>query len=396
MEEGRGKKKRIVLSAKGERWVRGGHPWVFRDDLARMEEPDNGAVTPFFNLRGDFLGQGFYSRYSRIALRKITSTETAIDDVFWQSLLEQAIRDRTTHLESGDQACRLVFSEADGIPGLIADWYAGHLVLQTLVPGTEGLLPRFTDIFRKLVGPKSVLLRNDGEARKLEKLDPEVRLLFGAIPEKVEIREGAVHYRLDLRTGQKTGAYLDQQENRKRLVAYGRPGFRMLDCFCYTGGFALHQALTAGQVIAVDDSAGAVAAGQENARLNGLENLRFIKANIFDYLKAAEKREERFDLITLDPPPFARRKAEVAGGQRGYLELNRRALAILKPGGILATYSCSHNISETAFLDILREGAWKAGRRVFLLEKQLQAPDHPILLTFPESYYLKGLVVRVE
>jgi 23S rRNA (cytosine1962-C5)-methyltransferase len=201
---------------------------------------------------------------------------------------------------------------------------------------------------------------------------------------------------LDLRTGQKTGAYLDQQENRKRLAAYGRPGFRMLDCFCYTGGFALHQALTAGEVIAVDDSAGAVAAGQENARLNGLENLRFIKANIFDYLKAAEKREERFDLITLDPPPFARRKAEVAGGQRGYLELNRRALAILKPGGILATYSCSHNISETAFLDILREGAWKAGRRVFLLEKQLQAPDHPILLTFPESYYLKGLVVRVE
>jgi 23S rRNA (cytosine1962-C5)-methyltransferase len=364
--------------------------------MARLEEPENGAVVPFFNLQGNLLGQGFYSRVSRIALRKITSAETAIGEDFWRRVLQRACRAREAYLENRDQACRLVFSEADGIPGLIADWYAGHLVLQTLIPGTEGLLSLFTDFFRELLEPKSILLRNDGEARKLEGLVPEVRILYGEIPERVEIREGGIRYRLDLKAGQKTGAYLDQQENRKRLTAQGRPGFRVLDCFCYTGGFALHQGATAAEVAAVDDSAAAVAEGRENAQLNGLENVGFVKANVFDFLKQAEKRGERFDLVILDPPPFARKKSEVAGGQRGYLELNRRALAILNPGGILATYSCSHNISETLFLEIIKEAARKTGRRAFLLEKQLQAPDHPILVTFPESYYLKGLVVRVE
>ena len=396
MEEGRGKKKKIELTTKGERWVRSGHPWVFRDDIARMEEPENGAVTPFFNLRGDFLGQGFYSRHSRIALRKITSGETPVDENFWGGILREACGTRRAYLETRDQACRLVFSEADQVPGLIADWYAGHLVLQTLIPGTERLLALFTELFRELLETKSIFLRNDGEARKLEKLPVETRILFGTIPGKVEIREGSIRYRIGLQTGQKTGAYLDQQENRKRLALYGRPGFRALDCFCYIGGFALHQALAGAAVTAVDDSAGAVAEGRENAGLNGFPNLQFVKANVFDFLKEAEKRGERFDLITLDPPPFARKKSEVAGGQRGYLELNRRALVLLNPGGVLATYSCSHHITEALFLDILKEAAQKSGRRVFLLERQLQAPDHPILLTFPESYYLKGLVVRVE
>jgi 23S rRNA (cytosine1962-C5)-methyltransferase len=387
---------KVVLTAKGERWVRGGHPWVFRDDIAQMEEPENGAVAPFFNLRGDFLGQGFYSRYSRIALRKISSGEEVVDEAYWRRTLQQACRAREAYLEPRDQACRVVFSEADGLPGLIADWYAGNLVLQTLIPGTERLLPLFSDLFRELLEPQTIFLRNDSDARKLEKLSPETRLLYREIPGKVVVREGAVRYRVDLQGGQKTGAYLDQQENRKGLTVYGRPGIRVLDCFCYTGGFALHQALKAGEVTAVDDSAGAVAEGLENARLNGLGNVRFVKGNVFDFLKEAEKRGERFDLITLDPPPFARRKSEIAGGQRGYLELNRRALSILNPGGFLATYSCSHHISEAFFLDILKEAAQKTGRRVFLLEKQLQARDHPILITFPESYYLKGLVARVE
>jgi 23S rRNA (cytosine1962-C5)-methyltransferase len=385
-----------VLTAKGERWVRGGHPWVFRDDIARMAEPENGAVTPFYNLRGDFLGQGFYSSHSRIALRKITSTETAVNGEYWRRLLHQACRARESCVMTPDQACRLVFSEADGVPGLIADWYAGHLVLQTLIPGTEGVLPLFTHLFQELLQPKSIFIRNDGEARKLEKLPLETRMVYGAIPEKVEIREGAVRYRLDLRAGQKTGAYLDQQDNRKRLAVYGQPGFRVLDCFCYTGGFALHQGARAAEVTAVDDSAGAVAEGKENALLNHLDNVQFVKGNVFDFLKQTEKRKDRFDLIILDPPPFARKKSEVAGGRRGYLEINRRALALLNAGGILATYSCSHNVSEAVFLDILREAAWKTSRRVFLLEKQLQAPDHPILVTFPESYYLKGLLVRAE
>ena len=387
---------KAILSTKGERWTRSGHPWVFRDDIARMEEPENGAVTPFFNLRGEFLGWGFYSAHSRICLRKISSAETFPDDSWWRQTLEKALATRKKYLDRPDPACRLVFSESDGLPGLIADWYAGHLVLQTLIPGSERLLKVFTDLFQERLQPRSIILRNDVVARNLERLPQEVQILSGELPERLVVREGAVSYRVDLRAGQKTGAYLDQQENRINLISYGRPGFRVLDCFCYTAGFALHQAGMAAEVVAVDDSAAAVAEGRENARLNGLNNMQFLKGNAFDFLKHAEKQGERFDLIILDPPPFARKKSEVAGAQRGYLDLNRRALHCLSPGGILATYSCSHNISEIFFLDILKEAAQRTGRRVFLLEKHLQAPDHPNLVTFPESTYLKGLVVSVE
>jgi 23S rRNA (cytosine1962-C5)-methyltransferase len=369
---------------------------VFRDDIARLEEPENGAVTPFFTLRGEFLGWGFFSAHSRITLRKISSRETPIDDGWWRLTLEKALATRRDFLDQPDQACRLIFSEADGFPGLIADWYAGHVVLQTLIPGTDGLLPMLTGLFLEIVHPKSILLRNDIEARNIEKLPREVKVLTGEIPERVVIREGGIRYRVDLRGGQKTGAYLDQQENRKRLAALTRQGARVLDCFSYTGVFALHQALEANEVIAVDDSARAVEEGRENARLNGFDRLRFLKDNIFDFLREAEKQPEPFDLIILDPPPFARKKSEVAGGQRGYLELNRRAMGCLTAGGLLATYSCSHNFSEPLFLEMIREAARKAGRRAFLLEKSLQSPDHPILLSFPESYYLKGLVLRVE
>lgn len=387
---------KAVLTPKGEKWISSGHPWIFRDDLVQLNDLENGAVIPFYNSRGTFLGRAFYSRYSRITLRCITRRDQVPDESYWGGLLEQARRQRQETLDIPDQACRLVFAEADGFPGLIADWYAGYLVLQILIPGTERLLPMLTGLFQEIFHPRAMLLRNDLEARAMEKLPREVRVLTGEIPERVVVREGAIRYRVDLMGGQKTGAYLDQQENRKRLAVRTPCGGRVLDCFSYTGAFALHQASEAGEVLAVDDSVRAVEEGLENARMNGFDRVRFLKDNIFDYLKKAEKQGERFDLIILDPPPFARKKAEVAGGQKGYLELNQRALRCLNPGGLLATYSCSYNISESLFQSILREAAQKVDRRVFLLEKSLQSPDHPILLSFPESNYLKGLIVRVE
>ena len=259
-----------------------------------------------------------------------------------------------------------------------------------MIPGTERLLPVLTGLFQEILRPRSILLRNDIEARTIEKLPREVKVLTGEIPERVIIREGDIHYRVDLLGGQKTGAYLDQQENRKRLVALTRPGGRVLDCFSYTGVFALHQAREAGEVIAVDDSARAVEEGRENARLNGFDRIRFIKDNIFDFLRETEKQPEGFDLIILDPPPFARKKSEVAGGQRGYLELNRRALGCLTPGGILATYSCSHNFSEPLFLDMIREAGRKAGRKVFLLEKSLQSPGSSDFVVLPGKLLFEG------
>jgi 23S rRNA (cytosine1962-C5)-methyltransferase len=387
---------KAVLTPKGEKWISSGHPWIFRDDLVQAKDLENGDIVSFYNTRGTCLGRAFYSRYSRISLRCITRNDQVLDESYWGGILEQARRHRKETLDLPDQACRLVFAEADGFPGLIADWYAGYLVLQILIPGTERLLPMLTGLLQDIFQPRAVLLRNDLEARALEKLPREVRVLAGEIPERVVVREGTIRYRVDLLGGQKTGAYLDQQENRKRLAARTPRGGRGLDCFSYTGAFALHQAGEAGEVLAVDDSAKAVEEGRENARLNGFERLRFLKDNIFDYLKKAEKQGERFDLISLDPPPFARKKAEVAGGQKGYLELNQRALKCLNPGGILATYSCSHNISEALFQAILREAARKAGRKVYLLEKCLQSPDHPILLSYPESNYLKGLIVKAE
>jgi len=387
-------KPKALLTPKGEKWLRSGHPWIFRDDVSILDKVENGDVTALYNLKNIFLGWAFYSRYSRITFRLITLEPLIIDQAFWRLTLQKAIKGRKEFLNL-DQACRLVFSEADGLPGLIADWYAGHLVLQSLIPGIERLLNQLGELFQELLNPKSILIRNDLEARSLEHLIQEVRTFSGQIPEKVLIQEGLIQYWVDLLSGQKTGAYLDQRENRLYLALCAQSQGRVLDCFCYTGGFALHLARKANEVWAIEDSAKALEWGKLNAELNGVSNITFQKKNVFELLKEVEEQGRRFDLIVLDPPPFARKKSAVSGALRGYQEINRRALKCLNPGGILSTYSCSYNITEPLFLDILAQSARKAGNRVYLLEKRMQARDHPILLNFPESYYLKGLNVQV-
>ncbi len=386
-------KPKAILTPKGEKWFRSGHPWIFRDDVQTLEEAENGDVVSLFNRGNLFLGRAFYSRHSRITFRLITSDPRIIDQTYWRLILQRAMECRKTVLDR-DQACRLVFSEADGLPGLIADWYAGHLVIQTLIPGTDRLLERFGAIFQDLLHPLSILIRNDLEARALEHLPQEIRILSGQVPEKILVQEGPVQYFVDPIKGQKTGAYLDQRENRLHLGSYGQ-GRRILDCFCYTGNFALHLARGGGEVLAIDDSAPALEWGKTNAGQNGFSNITFQKKNAFDFLKGAEEQGRRFDLIILDPPPFARRKSAVSGALRGYQELNRRALRCLDPGGILSTYSCSYNITEPLFLDLLAHSARKAGGRVYLRGKRMQALDHPVLLNFPESHYLKGMILQV-
>lgn len=384
---------KATLTPKGERWFRSGHPWIFRDDVASLTESENGDIVSLFNPQNAFLGWAFYSRYSRITLRFITSDPGIIEQDHWLVVLQKAI-DRRKEFLDRNQACRLVFSEADGIPGLIADWYAGHLVIQTLIPGIERILSQLGAIFQELIHLDSILIRNDFEARSIENLPQEVRTYYGQVPEKVRVAEGSVQYEVDLVSGQKTGAYLDQRENRLHLVSYPQSQGRVLDCFCYTGGFALHLARKGGEVLAVDDSASALEMARRNAALNGFSNISFQKKNIFDYLKEADEQGLKFDLIVLDPPPFARKKSAVSSALRGYQELNRRGLRCLNPGGILSTYSCSYNITESLFLDILSHSAPKAGGRILLLEKRMQAGDHPVLLNLPESLYLKGLILQ--
>jgi 23S rRNA (cytosine1962-C5)-methyltransferase len=384
---------RAILTPKGERWFRSGHPWIFRDDVSAVDKAENGDIAALYNRQKTFLGWAFYSRYSRIIFRIITSEPQILDQAYWRFTLQKSIDSRKDFLDR-NQACRLVFSEADGIPGLIADWYAGHLVIQTLIPGIDSILMQLNDLFHELLHPISVLIRNDLEARKLEHLTQEVRLLSGQIPGNIRIQEGPVQYWVNPMEGQKTGAYLDQRENRLHLGSYAQSQGRVLDCFCYTGGFALHLAQKTKEVIAVDDSAWALNWGRKNAELNGCSKILFQKKNIFDYLKEADEKGERFDLIILDPPPFAKKKSDVSAALRGYQELNRRALRCLNPGGILSTYSCSYNITEHLFLDLLSHSAQKAGVKAHLLEKRMQAGDHPVLLNFPESHYLKGLIIQ--
>jgi len=246
-----------------------------------------------------------------------------------------------------------------------------------------------------LLNPDAVVIRNDPEVRSLEGLAQEIRILSGKIPETVWIREGDIRYSVDLLKGQKTGAYLDQRENRLLQGSLLTGPGRVLDCFSYTGGFALHLAGKAESVTAIDDSAQALETGRRNAEKNGFNNITFLKANVFDFLKREENASNKYDLIVLDPPPFARKKSALSGALRGYRELNLRALRCLKPGGILSTFSCSYNMSEARLGEVISQAAQGIKKRVILLEKRLQSGDHPILLNFPESNYLKGMILRV-
>lgn len=394
MVSGLGVAPQVRLTPKGWRWRRSGHPWIFRDDVVLPREGlESGDLVTVADPQGRFLGQALYSALSRIALRWVTDQEILVDRNFWAARLARAISWRRQVVRDSD-ACRLVFGEADGFPGLVVDNYAGHLAVQSLHPGMERLLPRLLEILQEQLQPASITLRHDVEVRRLEGLPLEVGTVFGELPELVEVREGPVRFLVDLRRGQKTGLFLDQRENRRAVAAWSRG--EVLDAFAYQGGFALHLASRARRVTLVESSEAALSLARANARLNGCDNLEFVKDNVFNYLKEALSQGRRFDLIVLDPPAFAKSRAERPGALRGYRELNRRAFQLLKPGGLLFTCSCSYNLSEPEFMEVVRRAAADAGREVRLVEKRGAAPDHPVLLSLPESSYLKCLVLAAQ
>jgi 23S rRNA (cytosine1962-C5)-methyltransferase len=264
--------------------------------------------------------------------------------------------------------------------------------MQTLSQGADQLTPLFADLLAELYRPPAIILRNDLSVRNLEGLPQEKRMLAGEPPGKVEVHEEDIRYRVDPWTGHKTGAYLDQRENRLRAGRYLRG--TVLDAFCYQGLFALHAARAAHRVIGIDSSQEAVEQAAENARLNGFTNVEFRRENVFDFLKEEVERKSQYDGINLDPPAFAKSRGDVDAASRGYKELNLRAIRLLKPGGILVTSSCSFNLSEARFLDILRDCARDARAVLRIVEKRGQGADHPVLLSFPESYYLKCLFLE--
>ncbi len=383
----------VRLTGKGMRWQRTGHPWLYRDDLAGEVKLPPGELAAVLGPQDRFLGQAFYSANSRIALRFVTYEEEAVDAAFWEQRLRRALEFRRRVVQDSD-AFRLIYAEADGFPGLVADSYAGHLVLQTLHPGMERLLPEIIGLLERHLTPKSITFRHDAEVRQLEGLPQEVKTVSGELPERVEVQTGGVRLWVDIRGGQKTGLFLDQRENRVAAAALSRG--RVLDAFAYQGSFALHLACRAEHVTLVDTSAAALEMAKANGQLNNLSNLEFVRENVFAYLKAAVAAGRRFDGIVLDPPAFAKNRGERTAAGKGYKEINRRAFQLLNPGGVLVTCSCSYNLSEPDFLGIVREAAADAHRQAKLIERRGAGRDHPALLSLPESLYLKCLILEAR
>ncbi len=380
----------VRITKRGEERVQSGHPWVYRSDVVQAKATA-GETVRVTSPRGRALGDALYSDRSEISIRMLTRGDVRADRAMWRSRLEQAIRFRQS-LDIDATAYRLVHGEADLMPSLIVDRYGDYLVLQALSQGVDRLLPDITSLLNELLSPAGILARNDPRVRLLEGLDQSVSVISGEVPPVIEVTEGRIQYAVDPYSGQKTGLFLDQRENRVAAAAYARG--RALDAFSYNGGFALALAAKCSEVIAIDVSEDAVARIRSNAERNAIANVAAKAMNVFDELRELERRGERFDTIVLDPPAFAKSKAAIPKALSGYKEINLRALKLLVPGGYLVTCSCSYNVSEAAFADIIASAAVDARVDLAVVEKRMQARDHPVLMTVPETYYLKCFVLR--
>jgi 23S rRNA (cytosine1962-C5)-methyltransferase len=380
----------VVISPRGVERLRSGHLWIYRSDV-RSAQAEPGAVVRLTDERGRFHGRAFYSDKSQIAVRLLTSADVPVDRAFFTERLRRAADYRKLVVEDTD-ACRLVYGEADQLPSLIVDKYGDYLVLQTLSQSTERQKGLIVEILGDLFSPKGILERNDPKVRLLEGLDQRVSVLSGDIPAEIIAKENGVKFVYDLAKGQKTGSFLDQRENH--LAARRYASGEVLDCFSYQGGFALTVASKCEHVEGIDMAPAAVEAAKRNQQLNSISNVHFREGNTFDILKEYDEVGRRFQMIILDPPAFAKNRDSIPAAHRGYKEINLRALKILEPGGFLVTCSCSYHVTEPLFLQILAEAANDARRTVVVAERRTQAEDHPIMLTMPETHYLKCLFVK--
>jgi 23S rRNA (cytosine1962-C5)-methyltransferase len=383
-----------VLTNRGAARSRSGHPWVYRSDVADAAG-DAGDVVRVVDRAGRFLGHAFYNPKSEITLRIATREDEEINEAWFRNRIERARNYRDSlHLDAS--AYRLLHSEADGIPGLVADRYEDYFVLQVGSAAIEQRLGPLVASLEDLFSPAGILLRGDSAARRREGLTDKVEVLSGEVPDSAVVHEGLVRYRAELRAGQKTGGFLDQRENHLAAArcAERYSGARVLDVFSYTGGFALHAARVAETVEAVDASEPALQAACENAELNGFSNVSFTRANAFDLLRERSDAGARYDVVILDPPAFAKTKRDLSGARRAYKEINLRAIKLLTPGGTLVTCSCSYHFSRELMEDTLRSAAADAGRTVRVREWRGQALDHPEILTIPETRYLKCAVLE--
>lgn len=382
----------VVSRRGGARWETG-HPWIFRSDVVQSPDAPAGSVT-VTDQRGKPLGTALWSPASEISLRLMDRDPGAALDLGWWERRLSAALARRAALEGVTTAWRVVHGEGDALPSLIVDRYDRYLVVQLMSAGIEAYRAEIVAALEGLLAPAGILARNDAATRSREGLVRETVVLAGDVPREIEVEEYGVRYLAAPWTGQKTGAFIDQRENR-RLVGSVSRGVA-LDCFSYHGSFALHLARGAARVTALDASGDALERARENAARNALHNIDFVEADTFDYLRARERDGTRYDTIVLDPPAFAKNRASVAGALRGYKDINLRAMRLLAPGGLLYTASCSYHVTKPMFLEMLRDAAADSGRRVILREITGQPVDHPEVLTIPETGYLKGALLEVE
>ena len=393
----------LYLKAGREKPIRNRHPWVFSGAIDRQEgHPSPGSLVAVYDQHGRFLATGYYNPHSQINVRLLTwNPNQAINSEFWHARMQRAQDARMAlSLAQENDAFRLINAEADGLPGLIVDRYNEDLVIQCLSLGIDQRKEQLVELLREMFRPQRIIERSDSATRRKEGLQPHKALLWGVdVPDSVVINENGHKFHVDLWQGHKTGFYLDQRDNR-RIVGQERfvLGSSVLNVFAYSGGFAVYAAAAgAGKITNIDSSIPALEMAEKNIALNDLQRPHdeYIAGDAFEILRYYHDQARQFSLAILDPPKFAHSRGDVEKASRGYKDLNRLAMLLLPPGGLLASFSCSGQISSTLFQKILFAASVEAGRQVQIIRPLSQAPDHPILLTFPESAYLKGFLCRV-
>lgn len=385
-----------VVHLKRTSRILGGHLWVFSNELAESPKGfEPGALVELRDRKDTFLGIGYINPHSLIAIRILTRQREPVDREFFRKRIIAALEYRKRFLNEGD-AFRVIFSEGDMLPGLIVDKYGTCLSIQILTMGMDKLSEVIIPLLDEILSPSVIVLRNDSPSRLLEGLKQEKRVIKGAIGEAPVIREESVFLAVDPLLGQKTGFFLDQRENRIAFSSLSTGG-EGLDLFCYSGAWSIHLAKKGVRIAAIDESESALSLARRNAELNNLSGrCTFIKADVFEFLSGEVSGGRRYDCIVLDPPAFVKSASGIKQAVRGYREINSRAMKLLKRGGLLATSSCSHHIDMEAFTEMLRSSAKDAGRAVRIVEMRSQARDHPVLLSMPETEYLKCAFLEVE
>jgi len=383
----------VRVNRKAADRVASGHPWIFTSDIATVDGAQPGTAVKVADPRGRPLGTAHYSSASQIALRMLSHQVEEIGRDFYLKRLRAAEDHRRTVVHGAD-AYRVVHGEADLLPALVVDRYGDYLVMQTLDQGMDAAKSEIADCLTEIFQPRGIVARNDVAVRSKEQLPLETTILAGEIPEKVALKINGLSMHADLLHGQKTGIFLDQRENYRAAAQYARGG-KALDCFTSTGGFALHLAAKCETVEAVDSSEAALATALANAAANQISNIHFHEADVFDVLAGHSSARRQYSLVVLDPPAFAKSRRNLEPAIAAYKEINLRALRLLPPGGILVTCSCSHHLSESALLEVVAQASLDANRTLRVLERRTQSQDHPILLTIPETLYLKCLILEV-